>query len=253
MTGSAHTKHARSHTGAVVLVLLCGTACYKDHALPPQIPNGGHVELRLAMNYGSLPFVLGQGYLYPGDRTIHFTRLKVLFSGLGMVDDTHVLVDQFHRSVFMFDPQGPAVLALGSMPAGHMGDLVLRPGAAGVMGLDDPLNADWPLDDADMFVHGDPEQGRYILRLEGYVDMDGDGVFTPGVDSAFVHLPHGQPTPVVQIAPAQQQTMAPGGHVTRILTLDVLFLLLGVDVLEQNEGPGGACDRLVQNLPGALH
>ncbi len=213
-------------------MLLLATGCMKDKALPPDQPNTGDVRLTFDLRYGAMPFQLGHGYLFTEGRTIHFTKVKVLLSGFHMLDATGRTVGTASDVPIMIDADGPAEVPLGPMPAVPLGDLGFRLGLHAALDQAAVSNAAWPLDQADMLVDNDPAYGRYTLLLEGFIDQDGDGVFAAHSDRAFSYRPYGQAVPTwCTVSPVAPQSLGPGGHITRNVRLNVLFMLLGVDVI----------------------
>lgn len=249
-------RHMRSIALPLVFaVLLTAPGCMKDKALPPALANEGEVWLTADLRYGAQPFQSGQGYPYGQGRTLHLTTMKVLLSDFRMADVEGRLLGHFEDVSVLIDPEGPSTFVLGTMPAVGLGELAFQLGLHEGLDRLPAVSATWPLDRTDMFVDGDPARGRYVLRLEGFVDLDGDGVYSVGADTAFRYTPHGKPDPtrgMVQ-APAGQQVIA-GTKVDRELVLDVMLLLLGVDVLAHPvaDGTDSVAMQIERNLSIAL-
>jgi hypothetical protein len=239
---------------ALWMLLLPLAGCYKDTAEPPDQPNTGLVRVAPAMRYGALPFALHQGYLYGPGSHIHFTRAHVLLSDFRLATPGGQLMGEGGDAVLLIAPHAP-VVDLGMMPAGAQGALHFRMGVPPPLDHAPPHGVPGPLGDTAMVVNGDPAAGRYIMRLEGFVDLDGDGVLTPGVDTVFSYRPHGivpAMTGAVNGAPADM--LVPGGALTRTITLDVMDLLVGIDVLGRPtaQGADSLARQLVWNLAVAL-
>jgi hypothetical protein len=237
---------------AVALALLAG--CMKDDALPPATPNTGTAWLAPEMRFGTLPFELHHGYLHgPGSR-IHFTEVKVLLSDFRVAGPAGQSVAHLPDAAVMIAPGAVAPVHLGTVPAVALGDMHFQLGLhAGLDRL--PMDkSSAPLGDPDMLVDGDPQQGRYTMRMAGFVDLDGDGIYTLGADTAFCYRPYGHLPAVpghVAMAPV---VLRPGGTVVRSMTLDVMDLLLGIDVLAgpHAQGTDSIATELLWNLALAL-
>jgi hypothetical protein len=232
-------------------VLLLAPGCMKETALPPTTVNTGELRLAFDLRYGLQPLERHQRYPYGDGHGVHFTMAKVMLSDFRVADTHGRLLGEFKGAPMLLSIDGPEQVVLGTLPAVALGGLSFR------AGLNDSLDrlpatpGAWPLDQEDMLVAGDHAQGRYVLRLEGFVDLDGDGVFTAGADTAFAYTPHAIPLPTwCAVAPVAPEVLRPGGSVVRSLVLDVKLLLLGVDILDHPvaDGADSVALQLERNL-----
>ncbi len=227
----------------------------KDKDLAPGITNTVQLRVTLSVCHGAQPLQLGHGFHYGEGRNIHFTTVKVLLSGFRMTGAGGEVLGDLGSTPVLIEPDGRSEVLLGAVPAVPLGGLYFHGGVGGDLDQGPVVGASWPLDRTDMLVGDDQAQGRYMLRVEGFVDLDGDGLFTLGADTTFHYAPYGIVPPAwCSVGPGVQEQVVAGGMVTRELKLDLMLLLLGVDLLADPvaEGQDSIALLLERNLSTAF-
>lgn len=186
----------------------------------------GPVELRFELVAGMERFSLDRSYHDGAGNLVRFTDLRFYLSGIHAYDDDGAMVADMQRSVVLVKGSEPVLRAnLGAMPDGHIHELHFSAGVIDGQGLQGVGLGNDPL--ADPAMQG--PNGRLHLLVEGYVDRDADGVYTPGHDLQFRFAPTG-PVHLRDRHIHLHADMVDGGGVLLGLQLDVRLLLLGMDL-----------------------
>ncbi|MDX9750552.1 MAG: hypothetical protein RBT71_05685 [Flavobacteriales bacterium] len=232
------------------------SACKKDAEAPPAdpaTPTTAHVMAHIAFVNGdaafdTLPFTDGQG------RSVRISKLKFYAHGFHLTDDLGATVADFHDRIILADAvAGTGHIDLGDVQPGHVHELHLALGldSASSYGHADQATAPAPLNDPDMTWMWDVAQGRMFVKLEGFVDANGNGEFE--VDEAFGYHGIGANMAPVPWHGHLHTDLAAGSHHTFHLELDVAALVGGLPLDGTYHNDGAEVQQVMQALHDALH
>jgi len=235
-------------------------ACKKEDPAPPAppapTPTTGTVRLSMEFVKGMTPFDFNAAHTDGAGNTIRFTTLKFYVSGAHAKDDDGTTVGSFNSTYMLVDAAASSMntFTLGSMDAGHIHELHFTLGLDEATNRADPTLAEYPLNIPGMHWSWNPNAGYKFLNMEGYVDVNDNGVFDDGVDVAFQYhcaqnVSQAANAPVLREADLHVHTdITAGSTVTIEAHVDVTALLAGVDLLTTPVAMGnGAGNQLLMN------
>lgn len=248
------------HITALALATLTLVACKKEDpvapAPPAPTPTTGSVALSLDFMNGMMPFDFDAAYTDGAGNNIRFTTLKFYVSGAHAMDDAGVTVASFNSTYILADAAQPDqnTFALGTMDAGHIHQLHFTLGLDDATNRADPTLAEYPLNIPGMHWSWNPSAGYKFMNMEGYVDVNGNGIFEDGTDVAFQYHCAQNETQAAT-APVLRESfvdvhmdVAAGSMVTIGAHVDVAALLNTVDLMTTPVAMGnGAGNQLLMN------
>lgn len=224
------------------------TSCKKDEEVPPTnnggsgTPTTASVRMSYAFSNGmttfdpSVPFTDGAG------RSVRITKLKFYAHDFHLTDDADVTVGEFHDKIVLVDAlNGSNQFDLGTMAPEHVHNVELAFGldSASSYGYPDQVAAPAPLNESDMTWAWNTNAGRIFIKLEGFVDNDGDNVLDTGAgDVAFQYHAIGAALDPMMGHYHIHQDVTAGSTFTIGLKLDVSTLVsdLSLDGMYHNDG-----------------
>lgn len=246
------------------LSLLTLAACKKDTpadpALGPGTPNSASVRLSMDFVNGVQPFDINSNITDGAGNPIRITTLKFYMSDLHFKDDQGTMVGGFGSSVLLVDGAGENNFTLGTVSPGHLHEFHFTLGLEAGLNYADPTQADHPLNIPGMHWSWNTTAGYKFLNLEGFVDVNGNGVFDEGTDTDFqYHCAQNQTqaaqNPVIRASHLHLHTDAvAGGTIQMEARLDLAVLLNGVDLAATAVamGNGAGNQLLMDNLVNAI-
>lgn len=234
-------------------------ACKKEDPAPtppaPAPSTQGSVRLSLEFTKGMMPFDFNAAHTDGAGNTIRLTTLKFYLSGAHLMDDGMATVAEFNSTYMLVDAAATSnMFTLGNVNAGHIHELQITMGLDSVTNYADPLNAAFPLNIPGMHWSWNPTAGYKFLNLEGYVDVNNNGVLDTGIDTPFQYhcaqnLSQGVAAPVLRHDDVHVHAdLVAGGTLTIETKVDVIALLNGVDLLATPVAMGnGAGNQLLMN------
>lgn len=234
-------------------------ACKKDDPAPippaPAPPTQGSVSLSVEFTKGMMPFDFNAAHTDGAGNTIRFTTLKFYLSGAHLMDDDMSTVAEFNSTYMLVDAAAASnTFTLGSVDAGHIHELHLTMGLDSATNYADPLTAAFPLNIPGMHWSWNPNAGYKFMNLEGYVDVNDNGVLDTGIDTPFQYhcaqnLSQGVTAPVLRQDDVHVHSdLVAGAALTIETKVDVIALLNGVDLLATPVAMGnGAGNQLLMN------
>jgi len=247
-----------------LLALLTLAACKKDKPADPAPapPGSSSATVRLALEFvnGDQPFNMN-GTINDGQgNPIRITTLKYYMSAIHLTDDDGAMVAEYPSNVLLVDAESDNTFTLGSVNPGHIHQAHFTLGLANELNYADPTAAEHPLNIPGMHWSWNTNAGYKFLNLEGYVDVNENGVFDEGTDIAFTyHCAQNQTqaaeNPVIRSAHIMAHSdVVAGATLTIEARLDMTTLLNGVDLaatpVAMGNGPGNQL--LMDNLVNAI-
>ncbi|MCW5900435.1 MAG: hypothetical protein KIT10_14315 [Flavobacteriales bacterium] len=239
------------------ITLLTLTACKKDEPLPPTPdPTPTEATIRMAFHWksGLADFNINNTYQDGAGNPVRFTFLKFYASDFHLTNDDGAQVAEFHNKVLLVDAASSNnTFTLGTMPPGHVHEVHLVLGLDSATNHADPMQAPYPLDQPNMHWFWNPTAGYIFLKAEGYVDVNGNGSFDPGVDQGFEYHCATLALRREKHMHMHMDAMAGQTH-TLEAQVDVNMLLMGLDLLANPVGHGGGANAqaMMDNLVTAI-
>ncbi len=241
--------------GVSGLLLACSvlfTACLKDGVLPPKVPTEGLVSLDIRITNG--PFALTEAMRIE-DGTgakVQLNTLKFYLSGVELWNADSAALSGLSNTVLLMDARQPrSIIQLGVIPNGHIEEFRFVPGLAESFSGQGSFPQGHPFADPDM---QDPDgSGRLNLLMEGYVDVNDNGVFDEGIDHAFEHRSVcNTPRPPKHFH--IHADMVDGQDLTLGIQIDLRILMLAVDLSASLDPAEEAAlhELLLNNLSAAI-
>lgn len=236
---------------AISAALVLG-ACVKDGVLPSKVQKEGPVELMVELVSGVSPFDMARGYLDGAGNSIRFTTLRFYLSNVHLQDPDSNMIGGGPAKLLLLDGSVPSTRHdLGMIPNGHIEEVRFSSGLDQYNACDQVFPPSHPL--ADPLMQCADGNGRLHMLMEGFVDINGNGVFDAVEDVLFDYRPSG-PAASLSRHFHMHADMVEGKPLTLSLRVDVLILLLGLDLKTQpralGDAPQGAA--LVSNLALAV-
>lgn len=257
-----------NHLAIFALASLTLVACTKDDpatpapAAPSTPATTGTLSLSVHFMDGMDPFDFNAAHTDGAGNNIRFNSLKFYVSGAQALDAAGATAGSFNSTYMLVDAATPSMntFALGSMEAGHVHELHFLLGLDEATNRADPTLADYPLNVPGMHWSWNPTAGYKFLSMEGYVDVNDNGIFDSGVDVEFEYhcaqnVDQAVNAPVLREAQLSvHQDLAAGEDLVVESHLNMQVLLTGVDLLSMPVAMGnGAGNQLVMdNLAAAI-
>lgn len=255
------------HFTVFALVSLGLVACMKDDpATPgpaaPSTPTTGGISLSLQFMNGMEPFDFSAAHTDGAGNTIHFTTLKFYLSGAHVLDATGATTGSFNSTYMLVDAETPGsnTFSLGSMTAGHIHELHFLLGLDEATNRMDPIMAEYPLNIPDMHWSWNPTSGYKFMNMEGYVDVNGNGVLDAGTDVEFMYHSAQNESQAIT-APVLRsghlmvhEDLTVGGDLTVVGHVNMATVLTGIDLLANPTamGNGAGAQLLMDNLAASI-
>lgn len=209
-------------------------ACKKDPVEPTPAVTTSEVKVQFNfVHFGSgTPFDMNETYMDMENHNIRFTDLRFYASHIELTNDADVQVAEFPNARMLVNAAASAsanLFSLGTMnsPA-HVHEAHIQLGLDYDDNHSDPTMEPYPLNVADMMWSW--TSARKFLRMEGYVDMDNNGIYEAGVDSTFAYHCVGDALVRDTHAHVHQDVVA-GTPLTIQVNVDVATLLSNMDLL----------------------
>lgn len=222
----------------------------------------GSISLSLEFMNGMVPFDFNAAHTDGAGNTIHFTSLKFYMSGAHVMDATGATTGSFNSTYLLVDAETPGFnnFRLGSMTAGHVHELHFLLGLDEATNRMDPTMADHPLNIPGMHWSWNPTAGYKFMNMEGYVDVNDNGVYDAGTDVEFLyHCAQNEAQAVT--APVLRsghlmvhEDLAVGEDLTVASHVNMAILLTGIDLLANPTamGNGAGNQLLMDNLAASI-
>ncbi|MBX2973603.1 MAG: hypothetical protein KF797_10900 [Flavobacteriales bacterium] len=217
-------------------------ACKKDKETPaPTAPVATTAAVKLSYTFvhGATPFDPAVPFTDADGRSVRITKLKFYAHDIHLVNDEHTTVAEFHDSIVLVNALNASnEFSLGTMAPGHVHEAEMAFGldSASTYGYPDQVTAPVPLDDADMTWMWSTDAGRIFIKLEGFVDANGNNEQDAGEGFQY-HAIGASLAPVPASFHFHRNAVA-GSTFTIGLQVDVAELVggLGLDGMFHNDG-----------------
>ena len=256
------------HLAIFALASLALVACKKEDPVTPD-PAGpsapattGTLRLSVEFMNGMAPFDLDAAHTDGAGNNIRFTSLKFYVSGAKAMDAAGALAGSFNSTYMLVDAATPLLnnFTLGSMTAGHVHELHFLLGLDEATNRIDPLLADYPLNIPGMHWSWNPSAGYKFMSMEGYLDVNNNGVLDDGTDVLFEYhcaqnVSQAATAPVLRESQLMvHQDLAVGATVTVVSHVNMATMLTGVDLLATPVamGNGAGNQLLMDNLAASI-
>lgn len=246
---------------SMAFMALAITACKKDEEVAPTnnggtgTPTTASVKMSYSFTNGTaafdhtVPFTDGTG------RSVRITKLKFYAHDFHLTDDADVTVGEFHDKIVLVDAlNGSNQFDLGTMAPEHVHNVELAFGldSASSYGYPDQVAAPAPLNESDMTWAWNTAAGRIFIKLEGFVDNDGDNVLDTGAgDVAFQYHAIGAALDPLMGHFHIHQDVTAGSTFTIGLKLDMSTLVSGLSLDGMYHNDGAQTQLLLANLVAA--
>lgn len=239
----------------IAAIGLAFPACKKDAQAPPA-PGGdggsqGTVRLAVSFTNAGQPFGIGSTYVDPDGHNIRFTNLKFFLSKFHLSDDGGDVVGDFPDKIVLVDlAASQNLFTIGSLAPAHVHEVGFLAGLDSATRHMETILATPPLDDQDMWWNWDAGAGAFPIKVEGYVDANGDQAHNDG-EQVFEYHVFG---PTLQPALTHlhlHANVAAGSTHTLHATVDIPTLLDGIAIGSEH-GAGPVNVQLLQNLASAI-
>lgn len=244
---------------AIVLALaVMATACKKDKEVTPT-PTPTPTPAAPATVKVAYTFVNGGAAFDPATtfsdgtgRDVRITKLKFYAHDVHLTDDEANTVGEFHDGIVLVNAlEASNEFTLGTMAPEHIHQVSLQFGldSASSYGYEDQVTAPVPLNDADMTWMWSTAAGRMFIKLEGFVDANGNNTEEAG--EGFQYHAIGAAMEPVPGTYTMHHSVTAGSTVVLALKVDVqnLVATLGLNGMFHNDGAEN--QRLLQNLATA--
>jgi hypothetical protein len=245
------------HLAAMALLGLTITSCKKDAETPPSstpsTPTTAMVSAHIGFVSGTAPFDPDTTFIDGQGRNVRITKLKFYAHDLHLVDDLDNTVGDFHDRIILVDAiAGTGHFDLGEMQASHVHEIHLAFGldSASTYGHPDQTTAPAPLNDADMTWAWNVAMGRMFVKLEGFVDANGNNA--PDSGEGFEYHGIGANMTPVHWHGHLHTDISGGSTHTFHLQLDVAALVDGLALDGMYHDDGAEIQQLMQALANAL-
>ena len=244
--------------GLLALIGLSLAACKKDEEeapapTPTPTPTTTNVNFSVAFMNGSSAFDPAVPFIIPGGQNVRITKLKFYLHDIHLMDDEGGSAAEFHDRILLVDALASSnTFALGTMSPGHVHNVEFNLGLDSISsyGFSDQTTAPVPLNDGDMTWAWNTAAGRMFVKLEGFVDANGNNAEDAGEAFQF----HGIGPDMVPVADAMliHGDAVAGGTVTLDAKLDVALLFSTLTLPGINHNDDAQVQQLMQNLAVAL-
>ena len=211
---------------------------------------------------GMMPFDFNAAHTDGAGNNIRFTTLKFYVSGAQAMDAAGATAGSFNSTYMLVDAAAPLLnnFTLGSMTAGHVHELHFLLGLDEATNRIDPTLADYPLNIPGMHWSWNPSAGYKFMNMEGYVDVNNNGVFDDGADVVFEYhcaqnVSQAATAPVLRESQLMvHQDLAVGAELTVMSHVNMATLLTGMDLLATPVamGNGAGNQLLMDNLAASI-
>lgn len=188
-----------------------------------------------------------------GGQSIRITKLKFYAHDFHLTDDDGATVAEFHDKIVLINAFAATnEFTLGDMDPGHIHNLELAIGldSASSYGYPDQVTAPEPLNDADMTWMWSTEAGRMFVKMEGFVDQNGNNALDAGELFEFHGI--GPDMTAVLSEDHIHEEVAGGTTVTLGLKVDVPTLFGGMVLPAIQHNDNAQVQTLMQNISTAL-
>lgn len=211
---------------------------------------------------GMVPFDFNAAHTDGAGNNIRFTSLKFYMSGAHVINATGATTGSFNSTYLLVDAETPVLntFILGSMTAGHVHELHFLLGLDEATNRMDPTMAEYPLNIPGMHWSWNPTAGYKFMNMEGYVDVNDNGVYDAGTDVEFMyHCAQNESQAVT--APVLRsghlmvhEDLTVGGDLTVMGHVNMATLLTGMDLLAtpMAMGNGAGAQLLMDNLAASI-
>lgn len=245
-----------SNIALIATMALAFAACKKDEATPPTNNGGGGtpttatVKLSYSFVVGTAPFDPTVSFVDGNGLNVRITKLKFYAHDVHLTDDAGGTVAEFHDGIVLVNAlDATNEFTLGTMNPGHVHNVAFAFGldSASSYGFPDQVTAPVPLNDADMTWMWNTDAGRMFIKLEGFLDDNGNNIQDTGEGFQY----HGIGAAMVPRTTQYHvhHDVTAGSTVNIALKLDVKALVatLGLDGMFHNDGEEtrGLMDNLV--------
>lgn len=222
-------KKATLYTAAVAVAFLL--SCARDEDNKPQEPAATHAELLLDSHFkwGSAPLETQTLLVSTGEDS-----LSLDYAGMYLTDFVLIQEDNtelpLSGQVILLKTGSEQAFSLGQVPIGTYKGVRFSVGSAA-------LNTKQPIDyESGPLALQDPgmwwtwNSGYIFMRLDGWVDMDGDGVASDDNSPLTLHLGTNNFAMPVSSLETTSFVISADGHNTLHMNVDLRELLNGVDL-----------------------
>ncbi len=241
----------RLHELAVLTALaLSIAACKKDDdpPTPSPAPTTASMKLDVTFRNGAGPFDHTVPFTDGSGRSVRITKFRFYTQGLHLTDDEGDTVVDRLSSIHLVDMTTANSFDLGTIAPGHVHNAALKLGLDPVtsIGYPDQTTAPPPLDDADMTWAWNVAMGRVFVKLEGFVDANGDNIADSGEGFEY----HGIGPNMVQVDWHEgfHADVAAGTTLTIPMVVDVNFLVSGLGLAGLFHNDDAEVQELLQRL-----
>ncbi len=168
------------------------TACKKDEEAPAPSPTPaattGTAEMAFNLYYGNDVLDLNALYHDGSGHVIKFNKVKFYVSNVHLTDHEDNVLGHFEDTYILVDAaNADNTFTLGSLSPAEVHHAEITLGLGPDVNNTDPLTVEAPLNDADMMWAWSADAGRMFLKLEGRVDVDGNGSVDDAGDVDFMY------------------------------------------------------------------
>lgn len=242
----------------LAIMALAITSCKKDDEVPPTnnggpgTPTTAAVKLSYSFTNGSVPFDHNLPFTDGAGRSVRITKLKFYAHDVHLSDDGGATVGEFHDGIVLVDALNATnTFDLGTMDPEHVHNVELYFGldSASSYGFPDQVAAPAPLNESDMTWMWNTAAGRVFVKLEGFVDNDGDNMLD--IDAGDVifqyHAIGADLDPLMGHYHVHQDVTA-GSTFNIALKLDVATLVNGLGLDDTYHNDDAQTQALLANL-----
>lgn len=238
----------------IATLTLSIAACKKDDDPPTPSPAPTTASLKLDVTFrngaGSfdhtVPLTDGNG------RSVRITKLRFYTQGFHLTNDEGDTVVDRLSSIQLVDVTTANTFDLGTIAPGHIHNAALKLGLDHVtsIGYPDQTTAPPPLDDADMTWAWNVAMGRVFVKLEGFVDANGNNIADSGEGFEY----HGIGPNMVQVDWQEHfhADVAAGTTLTIPMIVDVNYLVSGLGLTGMYHNDDAEVQELIQRLSASI-
>lgn len=246
-----------SQMAIVALLATALTACKKDVETPPSspiTPPTTAISAHFTFLVGESAFDPAQTFTDTQGRAVRVTKLKFYAHGIHFTDDQGADAGHVDRVILVDAAQGQAHIELGSLSPGHVHELHLALGLDSLSsyGHPDQATAPAPLNDADMTWAWNVAMGRMFVKLEGFVDLNGNNQLDAEETEFQYHGIGANMAPVHWHGHVHTDLNAGSAHMFH-LQMDMAELVGGLALDGMYHDDGEQVQALMQALGSALH
>ncbi len=236
-------------------IMLTLAACKKDEDPPTPTPAATTAEVKLALTFvnGATTFDPSAPFIDAHGRSVHITKLRFFLYGTVATNDEGDTVADLRDKILLADVLAASnTFTLGSMAPGHVHQVGLSLGLdeSSSYGFPDQTTAPAPLNDVDMTWSWNVAMGRIFVKLEGFVDTNGNNIMDG--DEGFQYHGIGPDMVPVQWSGLHHADVVAGTPWTIGLQLDVNTLVSELGLAGMYHNDDAEVQDLMQRLQAAI-